>query len=298
MVIVLTKSKHDNIEIDDLLDEGEVKKNPPISTLKPNDYINNIDNENKAKEIKDDDIDEVLDINDEMFIAHKEKEKKQEEIKNEPIIQKEPSVHNEPPVYNNAEDEEPIEELDIDNHIEENKVEDKKVGEHQIEEKTHRNIVNEVKEDNTLKNNKDKKDDEEEDYNFDNLLSDHEGKEKEDDDDIFMTRQKAPIKSELPKKEIEELPKKVEPLIVKPKPQPIKKKAELDDAKPIIRIFNKTDLIAPIDALELAHQYDGIAISAKFQSSTLPLIDRIQEFYLAQHRTAAEPQIQIRTFDD
>ena len=70
------------------------------------------------------------------------------------------------------------------------------------------------------------------------------------------------------------------------------------DAKPIIRIFNKTDLIAPIDALELAHQYDGIAISAKFQSSTLPLIDRIQEFYLAQHRTAAEPQIQIRTFDD
>ena len=25
------KSKHDNIEIDDLLDEGEVKKNPPIS---------------------------------------------------------------------------------------------------------------------------------------------------------------------------------------------------------------------------------------------------------------------------
>ena len=223
------KSKHDNIEIDDLLDEGEVKKNPPISTLKPNDYINNIDNENKAKEIKDDDIDEVLDINDEMFIAHKEKEKKQEEIKKEPIIQKEPSVHNEPPVYNNAEDEEPIEELDIDNHIEENKVEDKKVGEHQIEEKTHRNIVNEVKEDNTLKNNKDKKDDEEEDYNFDNLLSDHEGKEKEDDDDIFMTRQKAPIKSELPKKEIEEPPKKVEPLIVKPKPQPIKKKAELDD---------------------------------------------------------------------
>lgn len=70
------------------------------------------------------------------------------------------------------------------------------------------------------------------------------------------------------------------------------------DAKPTIRIFNKTDLIAPIDALELAHQYDGIAISAKFQSSTLPLIDRIQEFYLAQHRTAAEPQIQIRTFDD
>ena len=132
----------------------EMKKNPPISTLKPNDYINNIDNENKAKEIKDDDIDEVLDINDEMFIAHKEKEKKQEEIKKEPIIQKEPSVHNEPPVYNNAEDEEPIEELDIDNHIEENKVEDKKVGEHQIEEKTHRNIVNEVKEDNTLKNNK------------------------------------------------------------------------------------------------------------------------------------------------
>ena len=211
------KSKHDNIEIDDLLDEGEVKKNPPISTLKPNDYINNIDNENKAKEIKDDDIDEVLDINDEMFIAHKEKEKKQEEIKKEPIIQKEPSVHNEPPVYNNAEDEEPIEELDIDNHIEENKVEDKKVGEHQIEEKTHRNIVNEVKEDNTLKNNKDKKDDEEEDYNFDNLLSDHEGKEKEDDDDIFMTRQKAPIKSELPKKEIEELPKKVNPLIISSK---------------------------------------------------------------------------------
>ena len=119
------KSKHDNIEIDDLLDEGEVKKDPPISTLKPNDYINNIDNENKAKEIKDDDIDEVLDINDEMFIAHKEKEKKQEEIKKEPIIQKEPSVHNEPPVYNNAEDEEPIEELDIDNHIEENKVEEK-----------------------------------------------------------------------------------------------------------------------------------------------------------------------------
>ena len=224
------KHQHDNIEIDDLLDEGEAKKNPPISTLKPNDYINNIDNGNKEKEIKDDDIDEILDINDDMFTANKEREKKQEvieEIKKEPSIQKEPSVHNEPPVYNNVGDDEPIEELDIHNNIEENKVEDKKVGEHQIEE-AHSNIV---KEDNTIHSNKEKKEDEEEeDYNFDNLLSEHEGKEREEDDDIFMTRQKAPIKSEIPKKEIIEPPKKVEPIIVKPKPQPkpIKKK-EIDD---------------------------------------------------------------------
>ncbi|MBQ9818341.1 MAG: GTPase HflX [Proteobacteria bacterium] len=70
--------------------------------------------------------------------------------------------------------------------------------------------------------------------------------------------------------------------------------------KPIIRIMNKTDLISPEEALELSRQYDAVAISAKFRSSTLPLIERIQDFYLSQSGDSPkiEAEIKIRTFDD
>lgn len=70
------------------------------------------------------------------------------------------------------------------------------------------------------------------------------------------------------------------------------------DAKPILRVFNKTDLVRPIDAIELANQYDGIPISAKYPSSTLPLIEKLQDFYLAQHDLKKEPQIIIKNFED
>lgn len=66
--------------------------------------------------------------------------------------------------------------------------------------------------------------------------------------------------------------------------------------KPIIRIFNKTDLIPAQDAIELAAQYDGVAISAKYRSSMLPLIDRIQTFYLENCHDVAE--IKIRQIED
>lgn len=67
--------------------------------------------------------------------------------------------------------------------------------------------------------------------------------------------------------------------------------------KPILRILNKADLIDPEDALELARQYDGIAISAKYKGSTLPLIDRIQDFYLNKSKTNQFSEIQIRTIE-
>ncbi len=70
--------------------------------------------------------------------------------------------------------------------------------------------------------------------------------------------------------------------------------------KPMIRILNKTDLIDPQEAIELSRQYDAVAISAKYRSSALPLIDRIQEFYMAQtgEKPKTESEIKIRTFDD
>ena len=70
--------------------------------------------------------------------------------------------------------------------------------------------------------------------------------------------------------------------------------------KPMIRILNKTDLIEPEQAIELARQYDGIAISAKFRSSTMPLIERIQDFYLEQSgpKPRVEAQIKVRAYDD
>ena len=73
------------------------------------------------------------------------------------------------------------------------------------------------------------------------------------------------------------------------------------DKKPLIRILNKTDLIDPQDALELARQYDAVPISAKFRSSTLPLIDRIQDFYCALNSPNPAPvkaEIRIRNFED
>lgn len=54
------------------------------------------------------------------------------------------------------------------------------------------------------------------------------------------------------------------------------------EKKPTIRILNKTDLITAQAAADLAEQYDAVGISARYRSSTLPLIDRIQDFYLSQ----------------
>lgn len=71
------------------------------------------------------------------------------------------------------------------------------------------------------------------------------------------------------------------------------------DSKPMIRIFNKTDLISPQTAIELTREYDGVAVSAKYKTSTLPLIDRIQDFYMAQEGDKKEnAEIKIRTFED
>ncbi|MBQ1926951.1 MAG: GTPase HflX [Proteobacteria bacterium] len=71
------------------------------------------------------------------------------------------------------------------------------------------------------------------------------------------------------------------------------------DTKPMIRIFNKTDLISPQTAIELTREYDGVAVSAKYKTSTLPLIDRIQDFYMAQEGDKKEnAEIKIRTFED
>lgn len=63
--------------------------------------------------------------------------------------------------------------------------------------------------------------------------------------------------------------------------------------KPVLRILNKTDLIDPLDAFELARQYDAVAISAKYQSTTLPLIERLQAFYIASNKENLE-EIKIR----
>ena len=69
--------------------------------------------------------------------------------------------------------------------------------------------------------------------------------------------------------------------------------------KPIVRILNKTDLVDPQDVIELSRQYDAIAISAKYRSSTLPLIERLQDFYLSQTgKIDVTPQIMIRTFEN
>lgn len=72
------------------------------------------------------------------------------------------------------------------------------------------------------------------------------------------------------------------------------------DNKPIIRIFNKTDLVEPQTALELVRQYDGVAISAKFRSSTIPLIEKIQDFYIGKTSNfqKIEAEIKIRSFND
>lgn len=52
--------------------------------------------------------------------------------------------------------------------------------------------------------------------------------------------------------------------------------------KPCLRILNKCDLIDPELALDLAQQYDAVTISALYQSSTLPLVERLQSFYIQQ----------------
>jgi len=61
--------------------------------------------------------------------------------------------------------------------------------------------------------------------------------------------------------------------------------------KKMLRILNKCDLIPPQDAIELCSRYDAVAISAKFQTSTLPLIDRIQAIYMGED---AKPEAEIR----
>lgn len=61
--------------------------------------------------------------------------------------------------------------------------------------------------------------------------------------------------------------------------------------KKLLRILNKCDLISPQDTLELCRRYDAVAISAKFQSSTLPLIDKIQAIYMGEE---AKPEAEVR----
>ena len=66
--------------------------------------------------------------------------------------------------------------------------------------------------------------------------------------------------------------------------------------KKLLRILNKCDLIPPQDTLELCRRYDAIAISAKYQTSTLPLIDKIQSIYMGED-TKPEAEIRILHFD-
>ena len=61
--------------------------------------------------------------------------------------------------------------------------------------------------------------------------------------------------------------------------------------KKLLRILNKCDLISPQDTLELCRRYDAVAISAKYQTSTLPLIDKIQSIYMGED---AKPEAEIR----
>lgn len=61
--------------------------------------------------------------------------------------------------------------------------------------------------------------------------------------------------------------------------------------KKLLRILNKCDLISPQDTLELCRRYDAVAISAKYRSSTLPLIDKIQAIYMGEE---AKPEAEIR----
>lgn len=66
--------------------------------------------------------------------------------------------------------------------------------------------------------------------------------------------------------------------------------------KKLLRILNKCDLIPPQDTLELCRRYDAVAISAKYQTSTLPLIDKIQSIYMGED-TKPEAEIRILHFD-
>ena len=77
----------------------------------------------------------------------------------------------------------------------------------------------------------------------------------------------------------------------------ILKQLGLED-KPILRILNKTDLIEPHEAIELARQYDGIAISAKYRSSTMPLIEKIQAFYIKNHSPEPDSSVKIRLIEE
>lgn len=61
--------------------------------------------------------------------------------------------------------------------------------------------------------------------------------------------------------------------------------------KKLLRILNKCDLISPQDTLELCRRYDAVAISAKYRSSTLPLIDKMQAIYMGEE---AKPEAEIR----
>lgn len=70
------------------------------------------------------------------------------------------------------------------------------------------------------------------------------------------------------------------------------------DGKPMIRILNKADLLDPLDVLELSRQYDAIAISAKYQTSTLPLIDEIQSVYLDKEKPNHKAEIRILRYDN
>lgn len=67
--------------------------------------------------------------------------------------------------------------------------------------------------------------------------------------------------------------------------------------KPLLRILNKTDLIDPLEAFELSRQYNAVTISAKYQSTTLPLVERLQDFYISSHKQNLG-EIKIRHIED
>ncbi len=67
--------------------------------------------------------------------------------------------------------------------------------------------------------------------------------------------------------------------------------------KKMLRILNKCDLIDPQETIELCNRYDAVAISAKFQTSTLPLIDRIQAIYMGED-AKQEAEIRVLHFGE
>ena len=61
--------------------------------------------------------------------------------------------------------------------------------------------------------------------------------------------------------------------------------------KPLIRVLNKCDLLDPAQTLELVELYNAIPVSALYRSSTLPLLDRLQQ-------SLEQPDVKITREED